>query len=736
MIEFEAECLEEDPEAREFFETLNRSRKPLKDANLKDEEAGGPSMIVEESKEKSREFVAPPSEVAMEQGKGGTPGKKKGNKKKESTDHSVKSTANVRIGLEESRKVRKRAAEEETEINEEGSKRDKKEGEEFVVDNSPLAGAKRATTPVRQVGTPLKDKTEGETIEGIAEKDAIPLGRKTNRRIERGEGNQFYVEELRSKEYMITMVLGRECTSKFKRNNIVKIYKILGSRSRFLRGLKMVGFNKAEITFSDMAAANAILKMAEQEGAGFEAFLPERKKTRKGVITEWEDSIEDLEDFIMPGQGEFKFERMKKKVVKDGKSVWTEGVAILVTVKGDRLPTDLKIGAGHVALRIFPYVEQVKQCYKCFAYGHVQMQCRSLKKCLVCLGREHGACDKTPVCLNCGGNHTSLSKTCWIHQREKLIRKVMAYKNVAYATAKGIVASQLGENWDEEDLGRDAGSRDYPMLPTRRTEWWEAKEVPMEDELELLKEAKKKVKGDRVGIRRWESFSENMRRKQAGGRSRGRGRLRLEEYAAEDRSPRTQGVTINVANRFDSLQQEEVETGQEEAEYVFGEGLPVERAIKRMSKMEQRAQERIIGQLEKKRDEEFLSDLMKLIKEKGYEQEVERMLNDNKREDQRTEDEEYAYWNTTRHRPNWDIPIPEKTREKLRRRKEKYEAQKAAKEAQEQTLEDIAVRAHQQYGWTKERANQEDDYRRGRLEDLMRRIEGRVCGNRETFNDE
>ena len=77
-----------------------------------------------------------------------------------------------------------------------------------------------------------------------------------------------------------------------------------------MKGFKMVNFNKAEITFSEMAAANAILKMAEEEDAQFYAYLPDRKKTRKGIISEWEDSVEELKDFAKPGQGEYTLERI------------------------------------------------------------------------------------------------------------------------------------------------------------------------------------------------------------------------------------------------------------------------------------------------------------------------------------------------------------------------------------------------------------------------------------------
>ncbi|XP_046141315.1 uncharacterized protein LOC123987722 [Osmia bicornis bicornis] len=445
-----------------------------------------------------------------------------------------------------------------------------------------------------------------------------------------------------------------------------------------------------------MAAANEIIKMAEKQGVGYDAFLLDRKKTRRGVITEWEDSIEELIDFVMPGQGDFKFERMRKKVTKDGKKVWTEGIAIMVTVKGDRFPTSIKIGEGHVALNVVPYIDPVKQCYRCFTYGHIQDSCKVVRKCFVCLEKEHGRCDKSPICLNCGGNHTSLSKTCWMHQRERAIRKVMAYKNVAYtyATAKNIVARQLGVNWENEDLGREGGSRDYPVLPLKKTDFWELKEVPLDDELYVLREAKNKSDAANMAVRRWENTLGNTRSSnlQNFGRGRGRGRLREEEKRIENSQPGARSINITLENRFEGLQEEEgassLETpAVEEREFQFGNGYPMEKAIKKISLVEQRVHRKLIEQLEKQREENFLSDLMRLIVDKGYEQEVEKMLCENKKRNSPSiEDEDYDYWNTIRHRPNWSVPIPEKIQEKFRRRRERYEAQKAAKEAQQAEL--------------------------------------------------
>ncbi|XP_034192513.1 uncharacterized protein LOC117609872 isoform X1 [Osmia lignaria lignaria] len=211
--------------------------------------------------------------------------------------------------FEELKKYRKRGAEELAEFNLEGG-----------IEGDKEAPSLSETTQESSVGGYKEDEEE-------ANKRRKDTPGKQNRGKFRSEKKNFYSEKLKSKEYVVTIVL-KECSSRMKKSNAVKIYKLLGKFSRFLKGFQTIGYNKAEITCSEMAAANAILKFAEEDGAANNAFLPERKLVRKGVIVEWEDSIQELRDFVMPGQGDFTLEKMKKRVVREGKSEWIEGTAI------------------------------------------------------------------------------------------------------------------------------------------------------------------------------------------------------------------------------------------------------------------------------------------------------------------------------------------------------------------------------------------------------------------------
>nr|XP_012152728.1 PREDICTED: uncharacterized protein LOC105664131 isoform X1 [Megachile rotundata]XP_012152729.1 PREDICTED: uncharacterized protein LOC105664131 isoform X1 [Megachile rotundata] len=247
-------------------------------------------------------------------------------------------------------------------------------------------------------------------------------------------------------------------------------------------------------------------------------------KYRRGIIFEWEDSVDELKEEATPGKGDYVLERMRRRRIIDGKVTYEAMRAIMIVFKGSVLPTRLLIGQGHVGIKIEPFVEPVKQCYRCLKFGHVQATCREqVRKCAVCGDKEHGQCNKDPKCVNCGGSHGSLSRGCWMWQREAAIRKVMAFRNVEFDTARGIVARSLGDREVDRvgglDGGDDGGSRDYPALIQRgKREICEEKEIPIERELENVRRGREELNGSRGGNRGRESFSDVVRRGRSGER--------------------------------------------------------------------------------------------------------------------------------------------------------------------------------------------------------------------------
>ncbi|XP_046144408.1 uncharacterized protein LOC114881338 [Osmia bicornis bicornis] len=81
-----------------------------------------------------------------------------------------------------------------------------------------------------------------------------------------------------------------------------EIYRYVTQVGEKPQEIKMVGFNKAEVTYNNRGAANHMIYQNIKHDKGFSVHIPRRKLTRKGVIHEWEDSIKKLEGQLMEGQ--------------------------------------------------------------------------------------------------------------------------------------------------------------------------------------------------------------------------------------------------------------------------------------------------------------------------------------------------------------------------------------------------------------------------------------------------
>nr|XP_012150525.1 PREDICTED: trichohyalin-like [Megachile rotundata] len=323
----------------------------------------------------------------------------------------------------------------------------------------------------------------------------------------------LYEEGYNRENYEVCCVLKVGNKNKTKRNNLIKIYRFVQGTGVHIVSVRMIGWNEAEITTKSKEEANNLLRKYSSREGQLSVFLPRRMQYRRGIIFEWEDSIKELEEEAMPGQGEFTLERLKRKGVSDGKIVYEPMRSIMITFRGSSLPTRLLIGQGHVGIRIEPFVEPVKQCFRCFRFGHMQTMCKErVKRCPVCGEAEHDKCERSPRCINCGGNHGSLARVCWMWQKEAAIRKIMAYRNVEFETARGIVSRNMGEIETDRVGGlddiREEGSRDFPRLPRKeRREVWDDKEVPIGRELENIRIGKEEVNRGKRGTRIYPTYS-------------------------------------------------------------------------------------------------------------------------------------------------------------------------------------------------------------------------------------
>ena len=81
----------------------------------------------------------------------------------------------------------------------------------------------------------------------------------------------------------------------------------------------------------------------------------------------------------------------------------------------------INIGFRHHAAERYTLQCQIKQCFKCQAYGHKANACTRTARCGKCAqGHETRECrSETTQCANCKGSHCAWSHECPSHERKR-----------------------------------------------------------------------------------------------------------------------------------------------------------------------------------------------------------------------------------------------------------------------------------------------------------------------------
>ncbi|XP_055585024.1 uncharacterized protein LOC129737886 [Uranotaenia lowii] len=137
------------------------------------------------------------------------------------------------------------------------------------------------------------------------------------------------------------------------------------------------------------------------------------------------DLTEELAD-----QGITRVYRFLKK--SNGKDEPTN--TMVLTIRGTVPPTHVFFGYVRVPTR--PYYPRPMMCYKCGKFGHTKQRCQHAEMCLAC-GEPgpHPDCKKDPKCLNCGGQHTAINRTCPKQQEEQSIVRIRVDLGVSQGAA-------------------------------------------------------------------------------------------------------------------------------------------------------------------------------------------------------------------------------------------------------------------------------------------------------------
>ncbi|CAL7946859.1 unnamed protein product [Xylocopa violacea] len=148
-----------------------------------------------------------------------------------------------------------------------------------------------------------------------------------------GKSNEEYKADNPSEEYVITVSLKPNCVGKNKKTNLIKIYKVVYNLGITPKRVKMVGYAHAEVTYKKKNDANKVLKEGKKENLTYiTSYIPYRKKMRRGVIHEWEGSIEELKQALVPNQDMGMNSEKTIKIYTDGSKkhkVIANGIGII-----------------------------------------------------------------------------------------------------------------------------------------------------------------------------------------------------------------------------------------------------------------------------------------------------------------------------------------------------------------------------------------------------------------------
>lgn len=158
---------------------------------------------------------------------------------------------------------------------------------------------------------------------------------------------------------------------------------------------------------------------------------------RKGVVNGIppEYSVEELLEAAESNVEIKEITRINRRVrnQEDNSFYWVPSRAIIVTFVGQTLPPDMSF--FKIKSKVRPYIAKLKQCYKCYRFGHVSSSYRGKEKCKMCgvYREEHGPeCMNTvPRCANCRGSHIPTSSECPLVIKNLEVLKIMAQENVS-----------------------------------------------------------------------------------------------------------------------------------------------------------------------------------------------------------------------------------------------------------------------------------------------------------------
>ncbi|XP_070519185.1 uncharacterized protein [Cardiocondyla obscurior] len=286
-----------------------------------------------------------------------------------------------------------------------------------------------------------------------------------------------YVKDLRNNkdrfdnglqgEYVVSAFLNNDkCTTRGQTNFLKIINAITSCKYKPLKVTK-TGFKTADLFFDSMKDANKILKDKDVRET-VKCEITNRNLISRGVISDWDDSLIRLAEAIdNKNKYIMSIERMTRRrfSLVEKKYVPYKTNNFIVLFKNRYTPESVNLFGNLVKLKVRPYLPDVKQCYRCYQFGHTKVVCKNKERlCIICGDVFHGICDKIAKCVNCKCEHKANDKKCETYIYNKNVIKISVINNVSIYEAKklynsnekGLINRNLYNAWSRPE--------DWPQL--------------------------------------------------------------------------------------------------------------------------------------------------------------------------------------------------------------------------------------------------------------------------------
>lgn len=239
------------------------------------------------------------------------------------------------------------------------------------------------------------------------------------------------------------------------------------------------GSNRISVEFDNYKSANEFIVNPYLIKKGYSIYIPTNYITVKGIVRQIHKDI-SIEELVKSIDSPFQIIdiiRLNRKILKkhdetDRTTVTYEPTnTILITFKGVNLPRTIAI--YNLIKHVTPYVAPVTQCFQCLLYGHTKKLCKNKnKKCFNC-GEEDTHSETTPdqkivyscktKCIHCkSDDHRSTYKLCPEFERQRNIKRLIAYENITFYDASNLCPKTYLPN------NLLTNPQDFPELQTQQ----------------------------------------------------------------------------------------------------------------------------------------------------------------------------------------------------------------------------------------------------------------------------